>query len=80
MVWHERNNKIFKAKESTVLQMLEKVKVHSLWWMKAYNMNIGLNSHLWWLSPFVCLGIGCLTIYMLWTLASLFGTPYVDQN
>jgi hypothetical protein len=48
--------------------------------MKAYNMNIGLNSHLWWLSPFVCLGIGCLTIYMLWTLASLFGTPYVDQN
>jgi hypothetical protein len=33
VVWHERNSRIFKAKESTVFQMLEKVKVHSLWWL-----------------------------------------------
>ncbi|GAU33263.1 hypothetical protein TSUD_279370 [Trifolium subterraneum] len=57
VVWHERNNRIFKAKESTVHQMLEKVKVHSLWWMKAYNTHLSLNSHMWWSSPFVCLGI-----------------------
>jgi hypothetical protein len=30
VVWPERNNRIFKAKESTVLQMLEKVNVHSI--------------------------------------------------
>jgi hypothetical protein len=51
VIWHERNSRIFKAKESTVLQMLEKVKVNSLWWMKTCNMNIGVNSHLWWSSP-----------------------------
>jgi hypothetical protein len=38
VVWLERNNIIFKAKESSVLQMVEKVKVHSFWWMKAYNV------------------------------------------
>jgi hypothetical protein len=58
VIWHERNSRIFKAKESTVLQMLEKVKVNSLWWMKTCNMNLGVNPHLWWSSPFVCLGIG----------------------
>jgi hypothetical protein len=31
VVWHKRNNRIFKANESTVLQLLEKVKVHCLW-------------------------------------------------
>jgi hypothetical protein len=48
MVWQEINGCIFKAKESTVLQLLEKVKVYSLWWMKTYNENIGINSHIWW--------------------------------
>jgi hypothetical protein len=45
---HEQNNRVFKAKESTILQLLEleKLKVHSLWWVKAYNVNIGLNSHM----------------------------------
>jgi hypothetical protein len=58
VVWHERNSWIFKAKESMVFQMLYKVKVHSLWWMKTCNLSIGLNSHMWWSSHFVCLGIG----------------------
>jgi hypothetical protein len=29
VVWQEQNSRIFKANESSVLQMLEKVKVHS---------------------------------------------------
>jgi hypothetical protein len=57
VVWQERNNRIFKAKESAVLQLLEKIKVHSLWWMKAHNANICINSHMWWSSPLVCLSI-----------------------
>jgi hypothetical protein len=57
VVWHERNSRIFKTKESTVLQMLEKVKVHLLWWMKAHNADIDLNSHIWWSNPLVCLDI-----------------------
>ncbi|GAU10685.1 hypothetical protein TSUD_424660, partial [Trifolium subterraneum] len=58
VLWHERNSRIFKTKEMTVHQMLDKVKNHSLWWMKAYNVSLGLNSHMWWSGPFVCLGIG----------------------
>jgi hypothetical protein len=65
VVWHERNSRIFKAKESTVLQMLEKVKVHSLWWMKSCNMNLGLNFYVWWSNFFVCLEIDWLTIWLL---------------
>jgi hypothetical protein len=64
VIWHKRNNIIFKAKESTILQLLEKVQVYSLWWMKAYNMNIGLNFHMWWSSPFICLDL----LTMLWLL------------
>jgi hypothetical protein len=56
-VWHEQNSIIFKAKEAMVHQMLDKDKVHSSWWMKAYNVNLGLNSYMWWLSHFICLGI-----------------------
>jgi hypothetical protein len=37
---------------------LEKLKVHSLWWVKAYNVNIGLNSHMWWSNPLICMSIG----------------------
>jgi hypothetical protein len=46
VIWHERNNRIFKAEESTVLHLLDKVKVHSLWWMTTSNVNLGLNSHM----------------------------------
>jgi hypothetical protein len=58
VIWYERNNRIFKAKQSTFHQLLEKVKGHSLWWMKVYNINLGLNSHMWWSNHFVCLSIG----------------------
>jgi hypothetical protein len=58
VVWQERNIRIFKANESSVLQLFEKVKVHCLWWMKTNNANIYLNSHMWWSNPLTCLGIG----------------------
>jgi hypothetical protein len=58
VMWHKRNSRIFKAKKLTINQMLKKVKVFSVWWIKTYNVNLGVNSHLWWPSPFVCLDIG----------------------
>jgi hypothetical protein len=57
VVWYERNSRIFKAKESSIHQLLDKVKSHSLWWMKVYNVNLGVNFHMWWTSHFICLGI-----------------------
>jgi len=58
VIWNERNSQVFKNKESTIHQLVEKVKLHSFWWMKATNISIRPNFHMWCLSPFVCLGIG----------------------
>jgi len=57
-VWNRRNSRIFKNTESTVHQLVEKVKIRSFWWMKSFNISIRPIFHMWWLSPFVCLGIG----------------------
>jgi len=57
VMWNERNNRGFKAEKNTIHQMLDKVKLHSFWWLKAYNVNLCLISHMWWSSPFVCMGI-----------------------
>jgi len=57
VMWNEWNNKVFKAKENTTHQMLDEVELLSFWWLKAYSVNLGLNSHMWWSSSFVCIGI-----------------------
>jgi len=46
---------IFKNKESTIHQLLEKAKLHFLRWMKVNNINVRLNFCMRW--SFVCLGI-----------------------
>ena len=46
-----------RKKESTIHQLLVKVKLHSLWWTKTTNINVRVNSHLWGSSSFVCLSI-----------------------
>jgi hypothetical protein len=38
ILWNERNNRIFKNKESTIHQLLEKVNLHSFRWMKLISM------------------------------------------
>jgi len=56
-VWNERNNGLFKQKENTMFQLLEKVKSYSLWWLKAKKVRFSLETQMWWSSPLVCLGI-----------------------
>ena len=58
ILWNERNSRVFENRDYTVYQLVEKVKLHSFWWMKATNISIRHNFHMWWSSPFVCLGIG----------------------
>ncbi|RHN70051.1 putative reverse transcriptase zinc-binding domain-containing protein [Medicago truncatula] len=57
VMWSERNSRVFKNKDHTVHQLVEKIKLQSFWWMKTTNFSIRNNFHMWWLSPFVCLGI-----------------------
>jgi hypothetical protein len=58
VMWNERNSRVFKNTDHTVHQVVEKIKLQSFWWMKASNISIRNNFHMWWSSPFVCLGIG----------------------
>ena len=53
----ERKNRLFKNKKNSAHQLLDKVKLHSYWWMKAYDTYIGLNFNMWWSNPFVCICI-----------------------
>jgi len=55
--WNERNSRIFKNTENTVHHLVEKVKLHSFWWMKSFNISIWPNFHMWWSNPFVRLSI-----------------------
>jgi len=56
-IWKERNNKIFNNNECSTIQLLEKIKARSFWWMKANHTTISFSHHNWWLSPLLCLGI-----------------------
>lgn len=39
LIWRERNNRIFNNVETPIVQLLDKVKFHSLWWLKAKKKN-----------------------------------------
>jgi len=58
VLWTKCNNRLFKNKENSAHQLLDKVKLHSYWWVKAYNADISLNFHMWWSNQFVFIGIG----------------------
>ncbi|GAU49411.1 hypothetical protein TSUD_407260 [Trifolium subterraneum] len=57
VLWNERNNRLFRNTTQTVPQMLDKVKLYSLWWLKTANGPLGANLHSWWSTPLLCLGI-----------------------
>ena len=58
VLWFEYNNRLFKNTVTTIHQLVEKVKIHSYWWMKASNAVYVLWVHSWLACPLVCLGIG----------------------
>jgi len=41
-----------------MFQLLENVKSYSLWWLQAKKAHFVFGTHMWWLSPLVCLDIG----------------------
>ncbi|GAU49132.1 hypothetical protein TSUD_406970 [Trifolium subterraneum] len=45
VIWNERNNRLFSNTTQTVPQLLDKVKWHSLWWLKTSNVTLGANLH-----------------------------------
>ena len=57
ILWNERNDRVFRNKQSSTSQMLDKVKSYSLWWLKACNVVFSFDTHNWWSNPLICLGI-----------------------
>jgi len=45
-LWNERNNRLFHNKESSIVQLLDKIKSYSLWWLKAKNTVFVFGEHL----------------------------------
>jgi len=48
LLWNERNNRLFNNIETPILQLLDKVKFHSFWWLKANNATFVYGSQRWW--------------------------------
>jgi len=65
LVWNERNNRLFKNTETPIEQLLDKVKFHSLWWLKANKATFVYGSQSWWSNPLHCLGIDWLVFVIL---------------
>jgi hypothetical protein len=57
LVWKERNNRLFNDSDTSIDQLLEKAKYHSLWWLKAHNTVFVRGTQMWWSDPLFCLGI-----------------------
>jgi hypothetical protein len=57
LVWNERNNRLFNNSEKSIEHLLDKVKFHSLWWLKANKTTFVYGSQNWWSNPLLCLGI-----------------------
>jgi len=49
----KKNNKV-----KYIMQLLERVKITSLHWLKAKNVCFSFGYQLWWQQPLVCLSIG----------------------
>ena len=80
LVWNERNNMLFNNIETSIDQLLEKAKFHSLWWLKAHNTFFVYGSQRWWSDPLFYLSIDWSTyLYILcmtaWSRGGSLGTP-----
>jgi len=57
VLWKERNNKLFKGKECSTAQVVDKIKSLTFMWLKAKFSSLPFNYHGWWLNPYTILGI-----------------------
>jgi len=57
-IWKERNNRVFNDKNSSISQVVDKIKSLTFMRLKEKYVSLPANYHGWWLSPFALLGIG----------------------
>ena len=57
-LWKERNTIIFNTIESSISQVVDKIKAITFRWLKVKLVTLPFNYYGWWLSSFTILGIG----------------------
>jgi len=57
LIWKERNNRIFNNVVTPIDELVEKVKFHSYWWLRANNAAFVHGCQQWRSNPLLCLGI-----------------------
>jgi len=84
IVWNERNNRIFKNIQTTMIDLMEKVKYNSFWWLKANNANLfmarldgGRTHYFVWVSANL---FYCNYTVTVCSLGYFFGTPYAKED
>jgi hypothetical protein len=55
----ERDNKIFNNKATSIAELVDKVKFHFFWWLKAKHVIFAISYHCWWLKLLAYLSIAC---------------------
>lgn len=66
LVWNECNNGIFNNIQASIVQLLDRVKYYSLWWLqKANNVTFMYGSHIWWSDPFIYLGTDRVSVIII---------------
>lgn len=51
LIQTDRNNRLFNNSQSFTSELLEKVKYHSYWWLKAHSTIFVYGSQRWWSDP-----------------------------
>jgi hypothetical protein len=57
LVWNERNNRLFNSSHTPNTELIDKVKFHSYWWLKANNVAFVFGCQQRWSDPLICLDI-----------------------
>jgi len=57
-IWKERINKIFNAKDSSIIHVVDRIKLLTFKWLKVKFATLPFNYHGLWLSPFTLLVLG----------------------
>lgn len=58
VIWKDRNARIFRGTQSSLMQLLENVKQLSFWWFKASSVSFHYSFYNWCQNPLLCAGIG----------------------
>jgi len=57
VIWKERNKRLFQNTATSILVLVEQVKLHSFLWLRSKQVNFAYSSYEWWQNPTLCMGL-----------------------